>query len=118
MLKARAFDAIFSMEVFYYLQDLPWALLSVGRLLKPGGYFACVVDYYKENKASHGWPEDINLSLNLLSEKEWRDAMEEVGFDVVEQCRLHPPLAVGEEPNWKHTAGSLLTLVQRPPLVD
>jgi ubiquinone/menaquinone biosynthesis C-methylase UbiE len=114
MLKARAFDAIFSMEVFYYLPNLDWGLLSVGRLLKPGGQFACVVDYYEENEASHRWPEDLDLTLNLLSAAGWREAMEEMGFEVLEQCRLHPPLAEGEEPTWKHTVGSLMTLVRRP----
>ena len=114
MLKAQAFDAIFSMEVFYYLPDLHWALLSVGRLLKPGGRFACIVDYFEENEASHSWAEDLDLPLNLLPAAGWQTAMEDIGFDALEQCRLHPPLADGEEPTWKHTVGSLMTLVQRP----
>jgi arsenite methyltransferase len=114
ILKAQAFDAIFSMEVFYYLPNLPWALMSTLRLLKPGGLFACVVDFYEENSASHGWAEDIGIELNLLSTQGWQDAMTEVGFEIVEQTRLLAPAVPGETPNWRQTEGSLLTLVQRP----
>jgi len=114
MLKAKSFDAIFSMEVFYYLPDVIWGLISVFRLLKPGGRFACIVDYYAENVASHSWPTDVNVPMTLLSAAEWRQRMEQVGLSVLDQRRLCPPLAPGEEPNWKHTEGSLYTLVERP----
>ncbi|MEM9075028.1 MAG: class I SAM-dependent methyltransferase [Myxococcota bacterium] len=110
LLKAKTFDAIFSMEVFYYLPDLPWALVSVGRLLKPGGRFACVVDYYEENPASHSWPEDVGVAMNRLSKVQWRDAMSEVGLEVIEQTQLCDPAAEG----WKRDVGSLLTVAQRP----
>ena len=112
-LKARSFDAIFSMEVFYYLPDVVWGLLSVFRLLKPGGHFACIVDYYAENEASHSWPTDVNVPMTLWSAAEWREKLETVGLEVLDQRRLCPPLAPGEEPTWKHTEGSLYTLARR-----
>ena len=114
LLKAKTFDAIFSMEVFYYLPDLPWGIISAARLLKPGGLFACTVDFYEENEASHGWPEKMGIPLTLLSEAGWRDVMTEVGLEVVDQKRLFPPLAEGQEPDWKHKEGSLMTLARRP----
>ncbi len=114
ILKAQAFDAVFSMEVFYYLPNLPWALMSTLRLLKPGGLFACIVDFYEENTASHGWSEDIGINLNLLSSEKWRQVMEEVGFEIVEQARLLAPTVKGQEPDWRQTEGSLLTLARRP----
>jgi len=114
MLKPQSFDAVFSMEVFYYLPDVLWGLINVFRILKPGGRFACIVDYYAENEASHSWPEDVNVPMTLLSAQAWRDSMEKVGLEVIDQRRLCPPLAAGEQPNWKHTEGSLFTLVQRP----
>lgn len=114
LLKAKAFAAIFSMEVFYYLPDLTWGVLSAARLLEVGGRFACVVDYYEENEASHSWPEDVGVEMKLLSEKGWRDVMEEVGLEVLEQARLKTPLADGAEPSWKQEVGSLLTLARRP----
>ncbi len=111
MLKAKSFDAIFSMEVFYYFPDLTWAVLSTARLLRPGGLFACIVDYYEENRASHSWPEDVGVAMNLLSEQDWRLAMEEVGLEVVEQTRLTDSNAAE---TWKREEGSLLTLARRP----
>jgi len=101
------------MEVFYYLPELQWALVSVIRLLKPGGMFACVVDYYDENDASHSWPEDVGVQMNLLSAEAWREAMLDVGFELVEQTRLLPP-ADESAPDWKHQQGTLMTLVRRP----
>lgn len=114
MLKAKSFAALFSMEVFYYLPDLTWGLVSAGRLLQPGGRFACVVDYYEENVASHGWPEAVGVKMNLLSAEGWRQAMEEVGLEVLEQTRVRLPLEDGQTPDWPHTEGSLLTLAERP----
>jgi len=105
-----SFDAIFSMEVFYYLPDLDAGLRDVRRLLAAGGRFACIVDYYAENTASHSWAEDLGLSLQLRSEAEWADSFERAGLRVLEQGRLRAPLAAGEQPTWKHTEGSLLTI--------
>ena len=114
ILKAKTFDAIFSMEVFYYLTDLRWALLSVIRLLKPGGKFACVVDFYEENEASLDWPEKVGVDLNRLSKDEWREAMQEVGFEIVEQCQLTAPSTDGQDDDWRQTVGSLVTIGRRP----
>ena len=114
ILKAKSFDAILSVEAFYYFDDLTWALLSTARLLKHGGLFACVVDYYEENAASHTWPERVGVDLNLLSAAQWKKAMEDIGLIVVDQNRVHHPLADGSEPDWQQTEGSLLTIAQRP----
>jgi SAM-dependent methyltransferase len=114
MLKAKSFDAVLSMEVFYYFPDLTWAVLSTARLLKPGGLFACVVDYYEENVASHGWPESTGLPMTLLSAAGWWETMEAIGLEVVEQDRLYAPLEPGAKPGWKQEVGSLLTLARRP----
>jgi len=111
-LRGGAFDAIFSMEVFYYLPDLAAGLREVRRLLRPGGRFACVVDYFAENEASHPWPEQVGVAMNLLSEAEWQAAMEDAGLQMLEQTRLHPPADVETEA-WKHEVGSLLTLARR-----
>ena len=113
MLKAGSFNAILSMEVFYYLPDLTWGLQNVARLLKPGGLFACLVDFYEENTASHSWPEMTGLKMRLLSEETWHKAMEHIGFEVIEQARLRAP-ENSEEPDWKKTEGTLMTLVRRP----
>ncbi len=113
-LPRQAFQGIFSMEVLYYVPDVAGALQEIQRLLAPGGRFVCVVDYYRENSASHSWPDDLGVAMNLLSMAGWRGAFEEAGLTVAEQTCLLYPLEAGEEPGWKHTQGSLLTVGERP----
>lgn len=112
-LKPESFDAIFSMEVFYYLPDLDAALAEVTRLLVPGGRFACVVDFYEENVESRGWPEDVGVPMRRLDMAGWRAAFERAGMTVPLQRQITlPPEEASEE--WKTTVGSLLTLGRRP----
>ena len=103
-----AFDAIFSMEVFYYLPDLDAGLDEVRRLLAPGGRFVCVVDFYMENPESHSWPEELGLTLQLRSETEWAAAFERAGLHVVDQARLVPAGKTTE------TGASLMTVGECP----
>lgn len=112
-LEPGSFDVIYSMEVFYYLPDLGAGLGEVRRLLRPGGVFACQVDYYEENAASHSWPEDVGVEMTLLGEAEWREAVERVGLEVAEQFRVRLPPEEASEP-WKATEGSLVTVGRRP----
>ncbi len=107
------FDVVFSMEVLYYLPDLNGAVQEVQRLLKPGGLFACMVDYYQENAASHGWPTDVGLDMTLLDEAGWRRMLEDSGLGVIEQRRVRLPPEEASE-SWNTTEGSLLTLARRP----
>lgn len=109
-----AFRGIFSMEVLYYLPDLDGALEEIARLLVPGGRFACVVDYYRENPDSHSWPDDLGVPMTLLSMAGWRVAFEAAGLTVREQTCIQWPLEPGSEPGWKHTQGSLLTVGELP----
>ena len=117
----NSFDAVFSMEAFYYLPDLPESAREVSRILKPGGCFACMVDYYTENTVSHTWPSDVGVHMELLDEIGWRTLMEDAELRVAEQCRVTLPRAAlrHEEPghevaDWKVTEGSLLTLSRKP----
>ncbi|MCR9163363.1 MAG: class I SAM-dependent methyltransferase [Nannocystaceae bacterium] len=112
LLAEGSLDAVFSMEVFYYLPDVDAAVAEVARLLAPGGHFACIVDFYAENEASHGWPDDLGVSMHLLSEAQWARSFETAGLAVVEQTRLRE--ATPEDPAWKREQGSLLTLGRRP----
>ena len=113
LLPAGRFDAVFSMETFYYLPDLAAGLRRVRELLRPGGRFLCVVDYYAENTASHSWRKEMGVPMRLLSERGWRTRFEEAGLCVVEQgrIRLDPTEASAE---WKARRGSLYTLGERP----
>lgn len=106
------YDAIFSMEVFYYLPDLDAAMKGVHDLLRPGGRFACVVDFYGENEASHNWPADLGVPMTLLDASGWSDAFLRAGLPVIEQRRLRTPRELATD-EWKAIEGSLLTLGRR-----
>jgi SAM-dependent methyltransferase len=119
---ASPYDAIFSMEVFYYLPDLDAALRQTLALLKPGGRFACAVDFYGENTASHSWPRDVGVPMTLLDAAGWRAAFVRAGFDSVRQERIRQQRAAtasveaavhGPEADWKVLHGTLLTLGER-----
>ena len=64
-LPAGRFDAVFSMEVFYYLPDMRAALEETRRLLKPGGRFTCAVDYYGECESGNAAAFHL-LSYNAI----------------------------------------------------
>jgi len=112
LLADGSFDVIFSMEVFYYLPDLEGALDATHRLLKPGGTFACAVDFYGENVASHDWPADVGVPMRLMDAAGWRGALVQAGFVEVTQDRLRVPAEQASE-SWKATEGSLLTVGRR-----
>lgn len=108
------FDVIFSMEVFYYLPDVAAALEATLALARPGGMFACMVDYYRENVASHSWPAELGVPMTLLDAAGWRRALSQAGFTIVEQRRIRLPRDEATAP-WKSEVGSLLTIGRRPP---
>ncbi|HET9480540.1 MAG TPA: methyltransferase type 11, partial [Candidatus Polarisedimenticolia bacterium] len=80
--------------------------------LRPGGRFACVVDYYGENIASRSWPADLGVPMTLLDSSGWAAAFVRSGLAPADQRRLRVPAAQASSP-WKATEGSLLTLGRR-----
>lgn len=102
------FDAVFSMEAFYYFPDMGAALAETLRLLTPGGRFACAVDFYAENVASHHWPDDVGVPMHLLDATGWHAAFETAGFVDVHQDRLRHRVGNPGE-SWEVSEGSLLT---------
>jgi len=111
-LPAASFDVIFSMETMYYMSDLDKALREVSSLLKPGGIFVCAVDFYRENRASHGWTSYVGTEMNLMSARGWRRAFRHAGFQSVSQERVIVPRSEARE-HWHATAGSLVTRGRR-----
>ena len=96
-------DAIFSMEVFYYFSDLNQAISAVFAHLRPGGRFACLVDYYQEHKESHAWKKNMNLSMHLLSKEEWAYEFKRVGFKEI----ISKQITLPHKPDF---VGTLMTL--------
>jgi len=113
-LPLSSFDVVFSMESLYYMRDIPAALGEVYRLLKPGGVFVSAIDFYEENRISHGWVSYVGAGMSLWSARRWKRAFERAGFTEVSQERLVIPAEQAVE-RWHSTAGSLVTRGRRPP---
>ena len=109
-----SFDAVFSMETLYYLLDPTAGLREILRLLKPGGTFVSAIDYYPENRASHGWPKYVGVSMRRWSGASWRRAFERAGFTAIAQERMIIPREDAVE-SWHASVGCLVTTGHRPP---
>jgi ubiquinone/menaquinone biosynthesis C-methylase UbiE len=82
---AGSVDHVFTMEAFYYAPDPRAALREVRRVLRPGGTFACAVNYYEGNVHSHGWAERMATPMTRWSAAEYRAAFREAGLHVATQ---------------------------------
>jgi len=83
-----SFNHAFSMEAFYYVEDPLVALKAVWKLLKMGGRFHLVIDFYKENPMSAAWQADIPIKMHFLSEAEWVQLFNQAGFADVKGERI------------------------------
>jgi ubiquinone/menaquinone biosynthesis C-methylase UbiE len=90
------FDHVVSMETFYYADDLAAALAETVRVLRPGGGLSLCIDYYEDNPHSHDWPCLTGLSMKLMSEAQWRDAVRDAGLLYVHSFRCLDPGRAGE----------------------
>ncbi len=75
-----SFHHAFSMEALYYAKVPLAAAQSAWRLLKPGGSFHFVTDFYRENPLSRGWQDDIPLKMHYLGVAEWVALFKAAGF--------------------------------------
>jgi hypothetical protein len=87
------------MEVFYYFKDPLIVIKNIyDNWLNENGKFIMGIDFYYENKTSHGWPEKTNVDImTLLTTQEWKDIVLKAGFKNIESWR------VGEQNEWKGT---------------
>ena len=72
------FDVIFSMESLYYSVPMEPALEKVFKLLKKNGIFYCGTDFYSDNTLTTRWVKDMNIPMDLRSEKEWKTMFNEI----------------------------------------
>lgn len=91
----RRFDAIFSMEVFYYFHDIQAGIAKAWSVLKPGGKLWVAVNFYEENAGSANWPERMGTPMQRWSLKDYIDGFERAGFVDVESRMIETPLPEG-----------------------
>jgi SAM-dependent methyltransferase len=74
------FDRIINVESIYYYPDIPKALCEIVRVLKPGGWLAVMVDYYRENRYSECWGELMPIPMTFLSEQDYLEQFKDAGL--------------------------------------
>ncbi|WP_449433860.1 class I SAM-dependent methyltransferase [Pseudomonas putida] len=79
------FDLIFSMEVFYYFEDIAAAIAKAAGLLAAGGELIVMVDYFQESPASQGWSQELGLKLTRWSQAQYLEAFCAAGLQAVTQ---------------------------------
>ena len=100
------FDVIFSMESLYYSVPMEPALEKVFNLLKKDGIFYCGTDFYSDNTLTTRWVKDMNIPMDLRSEKEWKQMFREVGFIT----RSKHVTDLKNKSKWKREFGTLFVI--------
>lgn len=85
------FSLIFSMEVFYYFPDIQEALDKAAALLQPSGTLLVLVNYFKEHKASHAWPDMLDTPMQLWSSEDYVSGFEKAGLQSVQRWFISNP---------------------------
>ena len=104
------FDVIFSMESLYYSVPMEPALEKVFKLLKKGGTFYCGTDFYSDNTLTTRWVKDMNIPMDLRSEKEWKKMFREIGFTTRSKHVTDPK----NKSKWKREFGTLFVIGRKP----
>ena len=104
------FDIIFSMESLYYSVPMEPALEKVFKLLKKNGIFYCGTDFYSDNVLTTRWIKDMNIPMDLRSEKEWKKMFKEIGFSTRSKHVTDPKNKL----KWKREFGTLFVIGRKP----
>lgn len=101
------FALIFSMEVFYYFPDIQRGIDHAAELLEPGGILMVLVNFYREHRTSHEWPDQLDTPMTLWSAEEYRRGFERAGLEDVQQAfyRDPPERAMPGDPGTLATSG-------------
>ena len=100
------FDIIFSMESLYYSVPMEPALEKVFKLLKKDGIFYCGTDFYSDNHLTTRWIKDMNVPMDLRSEKEWKKMFRDIGF-ITRSNHVTDPK---NKSKWKREFGTLFII--------
>lgn len=93
----RRFVTIFSMEVFYYFDDINRGLQKAFSILNPGGGLWVAVNFYEENEISADWPERLGTPMQRWSKQAYLDGFARAGFADTEQRMIAAPVPEGSE---------------------
>ena len=92
------FDIIFSMETFYYFENVDLVLHNIyNKLLKENSFFIFGIDHYSENIPSLSWENDIGIKTKTMSIIEWVHKVESHGFENIKHLQF------GQKGDWDGT---------------
>ncbi len=83
------FSCIFSMEVFYYFENIRTGIEKARNLLTPNGQLLVLVNRYLENEESHSWDKELNTPMTLWSAEQYYNEFLYAGFKEVKQQYLN-----------------------------
>jgi SAM-dependent methyltransferase len=87
-LESIRFDLIFSMEVFYYFNNIQAGIDKAASMLSPGGILMILVNYYRENPESRDWPKKLGIPMQLWSMENYKDGFANAGLQGILQQQL------------------------------
>ncbi len=96
-----SFDNVTTMEALYYCLEPLAALQEVRRVLKPGGRFDLIIDYYQDSTGTASWPEGLGFEITDLSAIQWVELLAEADFERISNKRILRPENKGVPDNWK-----------------
>ena len=77
----QKFDVIFSMETFYYLNNIRNIFHNINKNgINKNGIFIIGIDHYKENIPTLDWDTKYNLSINTQTINQWIKYFKNSGF--------------------------------------
>src|SRR6476661_9690960 len=80
----NTFNKVLSVESFYYYADQGKALDELCRVMTPGAKLFILINLYKDNHYSLRWVTELKVSVQALSEAEYKALLAKHGFTKVE----------------------------------
>jgi ubiquinone/menaquinone biosynthesis C-methylase UbiE len=82
------FTKVLSVESFYYYANQGKAFDELRRVMAPGGQLFILINLYKDNHYSLRWISQLKVPVQVRSEAEYVDLLQQHGFHFIEAHRI------------------------------
>jgi SAM-dependent methyltransferase len=96
-----SFSHVITIEALYYCAEPLTALSEVTRVLKTGGRFDLIIDYYQDSSGTASWPEGLGFGITCLSAEQWAALAAEAGLGNLLVRRILRPQNERSLHTWK-----------------